>query len=94
MEAELGSVVRELRQGKGLSLSKLADAVGVDKAYLSRIENGVVRPSFRVMTAIADELGASRLDMLVQAGYLHIGNPEEYELVKRLLDSGVLDFDI
>lgn len=40
-----GAFVKEKRGGKLLSLREVASRVGVDPAYLSRVEGGKVRPS-------------------------------------------------
>ncbi len=36
----LGPQMRRLRQARGLTLDALAEAVGLDKGYLSRLERG------------------------------------------------------
>lgn len=58
LRRSLGAEVRTQREDAGLSLSTLATAAGVDKAYLWRIEAGVARPSLLVLDAIGAALGA------------------------------------
>ncbi|BFH15218.1 hypothetical protein J6TS7_34040 [Paenibacillus dendritiformis] len=48
-----------------MSLSKLLEAVGVDKGSLSRIENGEVkRPDFQSILSIAAVLGIPHNDIV------------------------------
>lgn len=55
----LGRRVRELRLKKGWTQVELAELLGVDRSYLSEIENGKKDPSFRVLKTIADGFGLS-----------------------------------
>ena len=53
-----GVRLRELREQKGESLSKLAEAVGVSAAYLSALEHGRRgRPGFHLVQKIIGHLG-------------------------------------
>lgn len=56
-DTELGKVIRELRQRRGLSQGTLADRVGVDRKTINRIENGHHSTSIATFTAIAEGLG-------------------------------------
>lgn len=42
-ESHLGNTLRQRRLELGLSLGQLADAAGLHKSFLSRLESGVVR---------------------------------------------------
>lgn len=61
-----GEVVRALRERAGLSLSELADRVGVDKSSLSKYENNQLSVSFSVLERIAGGLGVSPLLVLMK----------------------------
>jgi DNA-binding XRE family transcriptional regulator len=51
--------LKQFRQGKGLSLADVADRSGIDKAALSRIENGLnPNPTFATLETIARAMGA------------------------------------
>lgn len=53
-----GARLRRHREAKGLSLSELADAVGVSAAYISALEHGRRgRPSFDLVQRIIHHLG-------------------------------------
>src|ERR1700722_1886344 len=49
----LAERLRQLRAAKGLSLQELANASGVSRATLSRIENGEVSPTAETLGALA-----------------------------------------
>ena len=53
-----GEDIRRLRTEAGVSLAKLAAAVGVHKSHIARIEANLVQPSLEVLTAIGVALGA------------------------------------
>jgi len=50
---KLGSYIRELRKDRGFSLKTLAATVGVDRSYLSRVENSKVLPSEALVQSLA-----------------------------------------
>lgn len=63
---KLGHKVRFYRQGKGWSITTLADSCGVSKAYISDLENGVAgKPNIQYVYAIAVSLGVT-LDELLE----------------------------
>jgi transcriptional regulator with XRE-family HTH domain len=52
-----GNVIRVARKAQKLTLRQLAALAEVDHSMLSRIENGLVDPSPRVVKAITEALG-------------------------------------
>jgi transcriptional regulator with XRE-family HTH domain len=63
--AKLGHRVRELRLGKGWTLTDLAQHSGVSKAYISDLENGVAgKPNIQYIFAIAKALGVTLDELL------------------------------
>lgn len=66
MSDELGAEIRLLRKQRGLTQRRLAEAVGIDFTYLSKIENDALpyAPSEKTLRRLADELGADELDLL------------------------------
>lgn len=54
----IGSKVKELRKGSGLTQKRLADATGLSPGLLSRIENGLAMPSIPTLQMISDTLKA------------------------------------
>ncbi len=66
---DFGSRIRQLRKEKDISLRDLADRVGIDFTYLSKIENGKVEPpSEEVIRLISKELEVDPEDLLSLAG--------------------------
>ena len=52
----LGARIKEVRKGRRLSQEKLAEKVGVDPRYISRIELGKCYPSLDTLEIIARSL--------------------------------------
>jgi transcriptional regulator with XRE-family HTH domain len=53
-----------LRRLRGISQEELAHRVGVDVRYLGGIERAQRNPSLKVLTALADALGVSVIELL------------------------------
>ena len=60
----LARKIRSVREGKNLTAQKLAQAAGVSKSLMSRIENFRVTPSLPVLLRIAEALEVSPGDLL------------------------------
>lgn len=56
---DVGKRIKKLREKRGLSQAKLAEAVGVAKATVLRIEAGKQNPSAKVLKGVAKELNVS-----------------------------------
>ncbi|MDD2230203.1 MAG: helix-turn-helix transcriptional regulator [Candidatus Cloacimonetes bacterium] len=52
----LGARIKEVRRRVGLSQDQLAEKVGIESKYLSRIEVGKRQPSLETLGLIADSL--------------------------------------
>ncbi len=66
----LGSLIRDLRKARSLSLSACALKIGISPSYLSRLERGLRRPAVDILTRLADVLQVPPLSLLVAAGVL------------------------
>lgn len=72
----LGELIQYHRLNKNISLSKLQEAVGLDKGSLSRIERGEVkRPDFHILLSIAAALDIPHHDIVEL--YIEIGHKSE-----------------
>ncbi len=72
----LGDALRYLRKRAGLSQSQLADSAGMDRSYISMLENGQrTNISHEYATALARGLGISMEDLYKATGSGWIGEP-------------------
>ena len=53
----LGTVVKELRQNKKMTVTELAQKTGVCRSYLTMIEQGKANPSIDLVVAVFESLG-------------------------------------
>ncbi|QXJ22660.1 helix-turn-helix transcriptional regulator [Actinomadura graeca] len=70
--AEIGPRLKRLRTGRGVTLAALAEATGISKSTLSRLEAGQRRPSLELLLPIA-QAHQVPLDELV--GAPEVGDP-------------------
>jgi len=71
MNAEFGSYLKSVREGKGLTLNQLATYSGISNAQISRIENGhrgVPKPES--IRKLAEALKVPYEEMMEAAGYI------------------------
>jgi len=52
----IGEKIRELRKNRNISLSELAERVGVSDSYISQLERNIVDPSISVLKKISQVL--------------------------------------
>ncbi|MBI3830552.1 MAG: helix-turn-helix transcriptional regulator [Planctomycetes bacterium] len=62
--AKIGGRIKARREAMGLSLSALADATGIAKPNLSRLEHNKVTPQIETLERIARALGATARELL------------------------------
>ena len=60
---KLGKQIQKLRVEHNLSQRQFALMIGMDKTYLSGIENGARNPTFDTLTRVAAGLGVSMKDL-------------------------------
>lgn len=63
----LGPELRRLRAARGLTLDALAEAVGLDKGYLSRLERGQKSPSVATLLRLAAALDVPVAELIGEA---------------------------
>ena len=66
--ASLGNVVRARRKAQKLSQEALADASGIDRSHMGKIERGERNVTFLNIARIATALGCKPSDLLIAAG--------------------------
>lgn len=67
---EFGGWFREMREGRGLTQSELAEQMHVDQTLISRIELGKLEPTANVCLAFARALGLPIDYVLHKAGFV------------------------
>ena len=65
--SKIGIRIREFRNKKKLTQEALADEVSVDYRHIASVENGRKYPSLELVILIANALGVSADDILVDA---------------------------
>ncbi len=70
----LGRRVREEREKAGLSVAQLAQAAGVTKAYVVRLENHGGNPSIAVVAQLAEALGLTAADLFDRPVIRYVGD--------------------
>jgi transcriptional regulator with XRE-family HTH domain len=68
--SDIGSFIRDLREGAQVSVRQLAESSGVSNPYLSQVERGLRKPSAGVLSQIAKALRVSAEVLYVRAGIL------------------------
>jgi transcriptional regulator with XRE-family HTH domain len=93
-KVSLGKLIRELRKNQGFSQRELAQRVGIDFTYLSKIENDHAEaPSEEVLKRISAETGGSADELILLAGKMPsdiveflANNPARFAYLRRLLN--------
>jgi transcriptional regulator with XRE-family HTH domain len=60
---DIGNQVRELREDALMTQEELAEAAGITKDQVSRIERGAQSPRFRTIKKLADALGVDAREL-------------------------------
>lgn len=61
---KLGENLKKIRTKKDITQTGLAETLGVDKSFISNIENGKTNPTLSTITGLAKALGVSVNDLL------------------------------
>ncbi len=61
----LAANVKQFRLDCGISQEELAFRAGIDRTYASQIERAVANPSLGIICSLADALGCSLSDLLL-----------------------------
>ena len=62
------TIIRELRESRGLTVKQLADEMGVETTVVYRIENKNIRHRYGSMKRFADYFGCDVEDLVVNKG--------------------------
>lgn len=61
---KLGENLKKIRTKKNITQTELAKTLGVDKSFVSNIENGKTNPTLSTITNLAKTLGVSTNELL------------------------------
>lgn len=61
---KLGENLKKIRIEKNITQTDLAEKLGVDKSFISNIENGKNNPTLSTITNLAQALGVSTNELL------------------------------
>lgn len=71
----LGAQIRRVRQARGLTLVRLAEATDLSHPFLSQLERGLAQPSLASLRRIAVALGTSPIELIAAADAPLTGQP-------------------
>ncbi len=61
---KLGENLKRIRTDKNITQTGLAETLGVDKSFVTNIENGKTNPTLSTITNLAQALGVSTNELL------------------------------
>ena len=62
--AKLGKNLKRIRTAKGISQGEIGRILGVDKGFISNIENGKTNPTLATIAKLAKAIGVSTDELL------------------------------
>lgn len=91
-EGEFGNRLKTLRRRAEMSQEELADRAGINRSYLSMIENGHSSPTMDVVQKLAQGLGVSLWTLIseVEGRHFTYDTDDEFEMypgLRELLES-------
>ena len=70
LNEQVGSLIKRLRNSIGITQQKLADLCNIDVTYLSKIENGHVLPSKKLILKLAEIFNINAEELKGLCGYV------------------------
>ncbi len=89
--SDVGKMLAKIRLAADYSQERLAQALGMDRAYISRIETGARKPSWRYIVSFSELIGISPTELLKEAGYLR--KAQQINEVEQMMDLMAADAD-
>lgn len=87
MSTPFGSMVREARTARGLTLAQLGGLVGTDHSRISRIENGKARLAADEVAALVRVLDLSAADALAAVEAAWPAQPTDEQASAQLVEA-------
>jgi transcriptional regulator with XRE-family HTH domain len=98
MEKTFGQTLRDLRRSKGFSQRELADKVGVDFSYISKVENDrLPPPAADTIVNICQVLGVPEEGLLASTGKMPsrvkemLTSPAAQQFMRQAREMGLTD---
>ena len=66
VQQKFGEIIREAREGLGVSQEALADTAGLHRTYISLLERGLRNPSLTVILCLAGALKVQASELLAR----------------------------
>lgn len=82
-EKSIGYKIRLLRQNKKFTQEKLAEKSDMSQQHISKIEQGIVEPTYETIYKLAEALDVS-VDTLIENRFRKIEDGIVYELLRKL----------
>jgi len=86
-ENKLGNRIKSLRKSMGLTQEQLAEKVGIDNKYLSKVENGQHLPTYRTLLKLSTVLNCSLGGIDEKFSTIDDSKSLEYIKALKILDS-------
>ena len=80
---DFGSKLKKLRKAKGYTQEQLAEKVGIDYKYLSKIENGIHLPNYKTIKKFSDALQTN----IENSDYFPKNTNPDYSRALKILNS-------
>ena len=90
---KLGKRIKHFREQKGISQDELGNLVWVNNVHISNIETGKKAPSIDLLIELANALGISTEDLLVDS-LIHSVSTADSEIHKLLIDCNKTEEEI
>ncbi|MCT4553148.1 MAG: XRE family transcriptional regulator [Pelagimonas sp.] len=74
----MGRLIRETRRAKGMTLEETAQAAGIGRSTLSKIENNQTKPSFDIVRRLTQTLSLETPQLFVQAPQSNISGRRDF----------------
>ena len=89
----LGKRISNFRNASGLTQEQFCEKLNVSRKHISQIEAAISRPSLETLVDIANLLGISTDDLLVDS-LTHSASPADSEIHRLLLDCNTTEQEI
>lgn len=90
---KFGKHLQDLRKKRNYTQWKLAEIIGVDSKYLSRLESGASSPSFDMLKKLADALMVD-IELLFRFTDMDTREELEQEICKKIKNADVKDLKL